>query len=306
MRTIFDLKVPESRWGPADQAGAANEVTSEVVADALRLATGRQILDLSYTIAPDAPRLPALSPYTLCMWSHPSVSRHLFEEGGIRNGIGFADERVEMDLHTGTHIDALGHVCIGDYNYNRIPVVDAAGNFGLEKAGIEQLPPLVTRGILLDIALYRGSDLEAGEAVTPADLEGAVRHHGVAIRPGDIVLIRTGWGRYYGTDNDVYVGPAPGIDVAAAEWLTERRVVAIGADTMLLEVFPYDPVEPFNSQEVHSPVHQHLLVKCGTYIIENAKLDEIAAAGSYEFLCMCLAPKFRGGTGSPVRLAALL
>ncbi len=303
---MFELEVSVSRWGADDQAGAANEVTPEVVVSALGLAKTGQIMDLSHTIGPDAPRIPALSPYTLCMWSHPVVSRHAFETSGVRNGIAFADERVEMDLHTGTHIDALGHVFIGEYTYNRIPIFEAAGNYGLEKVGIEQLPPLATRGVLLDVARYRGANLNPGEVVTSEDLEGAARHHGVTVRAGDIVLVRTGWGRHYGKDNATYVGRAPGLGVAAAEWLTQRRVAAVGADTMLLEVFPYDPVEPFRPQELHSPVHQHLLVKTGTYIIENAKLDELGEVGASEFLCLCLAPKFRGGTGSMVRLAALL
>jgi kynurenine formamidase len=115
-----------------------------------------------------------------------------------------------------------------------------------------------------------------------------------------VVLIRTGWSRHYGVDNARFVDSAPGIDVACAKWLAEQRIVAVGSDTMSLEVAP-GVVE----NEMY-PVHQFLLAEAGVYIIEQANLEDLAADGVREFFCLCLALKFVGGTGSPVRLTAIV
>lgn len=288
-------------WGPDDQRGGANHLTEDVVLSALALARRGRTFDLSQRISPQSPRMPVVqSPYSLCMWSHPLVSRHSIErDRGACNGIGFADERVEMDLHTGTHIDALGHCSDGDVMYNGIPILEAVGNWGLKKLGIENLPPIVTRGILLDVPKAIGRELEPGAPLTPEDLATALGFTGTKMRPGDVVLVRTGWGRYYGVDNQRYLGPAPGIGLDAARWLSQRPIVAVGSDTMVLEVTPSE------SSEAYSPVHQHLLAQAGVYIIENAWLEEIAEEGVYEFLCLCLAPTFQGATAAPIRLVAV-
>lgn len=288
------------RWSSDDELGAANFLTREGTIEALALAREGTVYDLSWSISEDAPRLPKLmSPYTLCMWSHPLVARDWYERNGAVNGIGFADERVEMDLHTGTHVDALGHVCNGDAMYNGLAVRDVVTNRGLARLGIEKMPPVVTRGVLLDVPAALGRELRPSEALGPDVLAATLETQGTELRTGDLALIRTGWSRYYEADNAQYVSAAPGIDEAGAAWLAERKIVAVGSDTMVLEVFPeQDPARPY-------PVHQLLLVELGVYIVENVVLEELAAARVHEFLCLCLAPKFRGGTGSPVRLVAV-
>jgi kynurenine formamidase len=291
----------DNRWGPDDQVGAANELNNAVVLEALGLARRGRVLDLSHTISANSPRLPGvMSPFAQCMWSHPDVSRRWYEQQGATNGVGFADERVEMDLHTGTHIDAIGHVCAGERMYNGRRVADVVGNRGLHELGIEHLPPVVSRGVLVDVAGARGGELEPGEVITADDLAGTLAKNGVTLRRGDVVLIRTGWARYYEADNARYVDAAPGIGVEAAHWLCDQGVVAVGSDTMVLEVVPDEsPENPY-------AVHQLMLVDEGVYIIENAMLEEVAAARHHEFLCLCLAPKFLGATASPLRLAAVV
>ena len=115
--------------------------------------------------------------------------------------------------------------------------------------------------------------LDPGRAVSPDELQRAADAAGVAVEAGDIVLIRTGWGRFFGVDNARYVAGEPGIDVAAARWLTSRDVVAIGCDNMAVEVLP-NP-----DRSLMMPVHQHVLAEAGVYLIENLALDEIAASG---------------------------
>jgi kynurenine formamidase len=290
------------RWGPADEIGAANEMTATVIRKAIGLVRDARVFDLSQPMSAASPRLPVVqSPYSLCLWSNPYIGRYWYrDQEGATNGVSFADERVTMDLHTGTHIDALAHTWIDDRTYNGSGFEEVLSNWGLKKLGIEKVPPLLCRGILIDVPLERRRELDPGEVITPEDLERASAAAGVQPRPGDIVLIRTGWARYYGTDNDKYVGECPGIGEAAARWLTAQRVTAVGADTMGLEVYPAE------DSGVLYPVHQHLLVRSGTYIIEQADLEEIASHGVHEFLCICAAPKFQGATAAPVRLTAVI
>jgi kynurenine formamidase len=160
---------------------------------------------------------------------------------------------------------------------------------------------MIARGVLLDVAgLDGGQFLNPGRAVSPEDLQRAADNAGVSIEAGDIVLIRTGWGRFFGTDNARYLEGEPGIDVAAARWLTSRDVVAIGCDNMAVEVLP-NP-----DRSLMMPVHQHVLAEAGVYLIENLALDEIARERLTSFCCILLATKYKGATGCPVRPVALV
>ncbi|MGH2594416.1 MAG: cyclase family protein [Actinomycetota bacterium] len=293
---------PLADRGPEDQLGAANEVTPEVVLRAIGLVTEGRVFDLSQPLSSGSPRLPDVqSPYSLCLWSNPYIGRQWYRDHeGATNDVSFADERVSMDLHTGTHIDALAHAWVGEETYNGHRFNDVLGNWGLKKLGIEHVPPLVCRGLLIDVPAYRGRELEPGEVITAEDVEGALGARGLQVRPGDIALIRTGWSRYYGVNNAAYVGASPGIGVRAAESLAESGVVAVGADTMGLEVYPGE------QDGILYPVHQFLLARAGVHIIEQAMLDDIAAEGVGEFLCVCAAPKFEGATAAPVRLTAVI
>ena len=191
-------------------------------------------------------------------------------------------------MHVGTHIDALGHFSIGDRLYNGLNAAEIVTDWGLDKLGIEHAPPMIARGVLLDVAgLDGGRFLNPGRAVSPDELQRAADTAGVSIEAGDIVLIRTGWGRFFGTDNARYVAGEPGIDVAAARWLTSRDVVAIGCDNMAVEVLP-NP-----DRCLMMPVHQHVLAEAGVYLIENLALDEIASERLTTSASSCWRPNTR-------------
>ena len=143
-------------------------------------------------------------------------------------------------------------------------------------------------------AVRRGH-LGPGQTVSPDDLKRAADTGGFAVEPGDIALIRTGWGRYFGVDNARYLEGEPGIDVPAAKWLIDQGIVAIGADNMAVEVLP-NP-----NKGLMMPVHQFALAECGVYLIENLALEELAAARVYAACFILLATKIRGATGAPVR-----
>lgn len=291
-----------SRWGAADRIGAANQITAEKRREALRGIEDCKVYDLSHEISAAAPfMLPNQTPFLMSMWASWRDSIRRRRAGGARNDAGANVERIEMTAHVGTHIDALGHFSIGDRLYNGLGAAETVTDWGLAELGIEQAPPMITRGVLLDVAgLDGGKNLEPGRAIAPSELQHAAEAGGFAVEPGDVALIRTGWGRYFGTDNARYLKGEPGIDVAAAHWLTGRGVTAIGCDNMAIEVLPNpDP-------GLSMPVHQHALVEAGVYLIENMAL-EVLAADKVHISCVVLLPiRFKGATGSPLRPIALV
>lgn len=283
----------------ADQS-AETGLSPETVLGALQAALSGIVVDLSQPVDRSTPRDAEQSPYALCMWSHPLASQREHAHAGAQNEVGFAVERVELDLHTGTHIDALGHCVAGSLMHGSLSVEDVVTNAGLSRLGIENVPPLVTRGSLFDIPAVVDHPLEDGEVITIEMLERALHRQRSHIKAGDIALIRTGWATHYGVDNRRFLDGWPGIGIDAARWLKERGVVAVGADTHALEVWPPEDAH------IHWPVHQELLVQSGIYIIEHANLEETARRETYTFLCLCLPIRFVGGTASPIRLTAVL
>lgn len=291
-----------SRWGAADQIGAANLLTPEKRLAALRSVRDGRVYDVSHEIGTDAPFMaPNQTPFLLSIWASWRDSIKHRRRLGATNDAGSNVERMEMTAHVGTHIDALGHFSIGDRLYNGLSAGEVVTDWGLDRLGIEQAPPMITRGVLLDVAgLDGGEFLPPGRVIAPDDLARAAKAADVAIEPGDIVLIRTGWGRFFGVDNRRYLQGEPGIDVPAARWLTERDVVAIGCDNMAVEVLP----NPDHGLAL--PVHQHALAEAGVHLIENLALEELARDRRGSFCFILLATKYRGATGCPVRPVALV
>lgn len=291
-----------SRWGGDDQLGAGNLLTLERRLSALRSIQTGALYDLSHEISPKAPYLmPNQTPFLQSIWASWRDSIRRRRAAGATNDAGSNVERVEMTMHVGTHIDALGHFSVGGKLYNGLNADDVVTDWGLDRLGIEHMPPMISRGVLLDVSgLDGGAFLEPGRAVAPDDLARAADAAGVAIQAGDIVLIRTGWGRFFATNNDRYLSGEPGIDVPAARWLTKRDVVAIGCDNMAVEVLP-NP-----DRGIAMAVHQHVLVEAGVHLIENLALDELARDRIASFCFILLAAKFKGATGCPVRPIALV
>jgi kynurenine formamidase len=292
-----------SRWGAGDQIGAGNLLTPERRLAALRLAREGRLLDLSHVIETGAPRIdPPQDPYVISISATSRNGVRRRRALGATNDAGTNLERIEMTTHVGTHIDALGHCSIGDRLYNGFSADEVVGDRGLTHLGVEHIPPIVTRGVLLDVAgLDGGAHLDRGRAVDADDLKRAADRAGVAVTEGDVVCIRTGWGRFFMADNARYLSGEPGIELGAARWLTERGVVAIGCDNMAVEVVPGT-----DHPRTILPVHQHALAEAGVYLVENLALEE-AAAQSLSAFCFILLPvKFRGATGCPVRPIAML
>jgi kynurenine formamidase len=241
-------------------------------------------------------------PYFVGMPHHPAHPPFLFglvKKHGDYTGPGgnsSASDSIALGTHVGTHIDALSHFSCGGRLYGGVEA--AAGQSyggGVQKWAIEGVPPIVRRGILLDIAGQDGG-LPYEFEITPGHLDDAVKRQNVEIREGDVVLLRTGWARYFENAPQFIAevrGPGPAI--GGARWLSARGVYAAGSDTVAFEKVP----------DAAMPVHVHLLVESGIHIIECLNLEEIAAARVYEFLFLALPLKIRGATASPIRPVAV-
>jgi len=204
--------------------------------------------------------------------------------------------------HSGTHIDALCHQAEELHLYGGREV-DASVQtpYGFTELGVETIAPLITRGVLLDIARLREVDhIEAGNPIKRDELESAAQKQGVSIGEGDVVLLRTGNGALW-QDPAVYL-QAGGVSGDASSWLASRGIKAVGADNVA-----WDEVGVVDLDlKVTLPGHVILLVRHGIYIIENLFLEELARDRCYEFTFICLPLKMRGATGSPVRPIAIV
>lgn len=283
-------------------AGRAALADGRARLEAVRLATSGEVVELSHLLRPHAPHYRGIQPpFLMNLWTGAHGVIRALRRKGVANEPGVNLEHVSMTLHAGTHVDALGHFSAGARMYGGSTIDSAIGDLGLYELGAETVPPVIARGVLLDVAhMEGGAHLEAGRVVTRGMLIEAEAASGTRLAPGDAALIRTGWGRFYESDPDRYVKGEPGIDLDAARYLTDAGVAVIGSDNMAIEVMPgVDPA-------VSMPVHQHALVDCGVYLVENMALDDLAARGSPVFCFVMLAVRFKGATGSPVRPIAFL
>lgn len=290
-------------WGAGDERGAGNLITPTSILEALSAVSQGEVIELSHEVAEGAPRIPGVQPeYKLSMHlTSDATVKKFAEEMSATNGIGVNLERIEMTTHVSTHIDAIGHISIGDTLYSGASGKETVSASGIAYGGIEKAPPFIARAVLIDVAGYKGVDrLEAGYAITPEDLEGALRAQGSQITKGVIALIHTGSDETFLANSHAHAESTPGISMDAARWLSSRRVIAVGGDNHGVEVLPGEtPGELF-------PVHQHFITNQGIYIIENMKLDELAERKVYESTVIILPTKFKGATAAPVRIIALL
>jgi kynurenine formamidase len=220
------------------------------------------------------------------------------EETGPRAG---AAGVIICGEHTGTHIDALCHQSDALVLYGGVPVRDVQSSRGFARLGVEEIPPIVAPGVLLDVAGMEGVEaLEPGHAVTRIDLEECCQRQGVSIEPGSVVLVRTGNGRCW-DDAERYLS-GPGMGASASYWAAEKQVLAVGADNMAWDVPGLkDPV-----LRCTLPGHLILLARHGIYIIENLNLEELAVARHHRFDFVCAPLKLVGATGSPVSPLAII
>jgi kynurenine formamidase len=290
-----------SQWGPHDAAGALNEMTPATVLAAVSLVRTGRVHDLAHVLHADVPAFPGRTFRSYLTTNYHHINRRgpgAGPEGLGRNAVNWIVEQITATQQMGTHMDALNHLQVGERTYNGHRLSDIAEDYGTNRLGVDTLPQIVTRGLLLDIAAVRGVErLEPGDVVTVPDAEAALGDR--SLRPGDAVLFHTGWGGWWGVDNERYSSGEPGPGTALAGWLAEQRVALTGCDTWSYgPVPPEDPDEPF-------VVPQTLNVRHGVVVLENLRLAEAAATGLREFLLVVSHAKLRGATGSWVTPLAI-
>lgn len=224
--------------------------------------------------------------------------RHEDYSDGPRSGASGVIVSME---HAGTHIDALSHQSDSGTLFGGVPIEGLAGGRGFAKHGVEEITPIIANGVLLDVARHRGVEsLKSGEVVAREELIACASTQGVSITVGDVVLVRTGNGKFW-NDADAYL-PGPGMDGDCSLWLRDLGVVAVGADNMAWDVIgAFDP-----AAGCELPGHLYLLARAGIFIMENLNLESLAADRRWTFTFICLPLKFTGATGSPVRPVAIV
>jgi kynurenine formamidase len=205
------------------------------------------------------------------------------------------DEVVLLSLHGGTQIDAFSHISYRGKIFNGFNTKDHLDIHGWTRAGVEKIPPVITRAIMLDVAAMKGVDtLPESYGIGPEDLQETLEQQGSDIKEGDAVLIRTGRMTLW-PDGEQFYANSPGLNTAGAKWLVEQGAVLIGADNLSVEKEPNDPIS----------VHMYLLGQAGVNLMEQLWLEDLARDQVYQFTLIVVPLKFRGGTGSPIRPLAI-
>ena len=260
-----------------------------------------RVIELNFVWDNQAPLLSFNPPFAMSLQASPRDTK-----GMIPGGIAFA---AEMMFFSGQHgaptIDAIGHMSANGKLFGGLDAEANESAGGLKPLGIETYPKgkFVNRGILLDVARYKGVDvLEPGYEITVADLEATAKAQGVAVEQGDSVLIRTGFGNFFNGDREKYLGPRPGPGEAAANWLASKEIFLTGTDQLSYEVVP----------EAGSifPAHRILLAGHGIYLVENLNLEALANAlgekSANAFVLVVNPLRIRGATGMALNAFAVL
>jgi len=256
-----------------------------------------RVIDLEQPRRPDMPVIPQHRPGH-AYFLHRRHEDTYRPDASPRSG---ASGVMLVNEHSGTHIDALCHQAEDLVLFNGVPVAEAQRPGGFTTLGVEEIPPIVARGVLLDLPRHRGVEqLPPGTLVGREELDACARASGLEIGRGDVVLVRTGNGRNW-DDPERYLA-GPGMAGSASTWLAEHEVLAVGADNMAWDALGVtDPELGFEL-----PGHVVLIARNGIYILENLALEELAAAERVEFSFVCAPLKVVGATGSPVRPLALV
>ena len=304
--TRLPERVAKSPWGPDDQIGTLNMMTEESRLAVLRRVRSGKVYDLSVEYYVGMPSWYVLGDpryqYHLTHTPHGTAVDDPMGVGRAMNEkVSYTGDSVTMYTHMGTHIDALNHFGLHGEIYNGFSAHEHVGDRGWTKAGAEVLPPIVARGVLVDVAAAKGLDeLPPSYRIQPADLQQALDRQNTQIRPGDVVLVRTGRMKHFYGESSRYMDQPPGLGLDAARWLVEeKQAMTLGADNLSLETFPVE------TKDNWVPVHTYLLAERGVPFMEVVNLEPLAKDGVFEFAFIGAGLKLRGASGAPMRPIAL-
>ncbi len=300
----FAQDVGKSPWGPKDEIGRLNLITPASRAAILSRIEGAKSYDLAVEYFIGMPSWEAAGdpPYQMWMTHTPhgtTVSDPMKVGKEMNQHVSYTGSAVSMYAHMGTHIDALNHFGLNGKIWNGYAAADHLGDQGWTVTGAEKLPPIVARGVLIDVAAAKGMQmLPENYRITRKDLQEALDSQGVKLQQGDVALIRTGRMQHY-EDKSAYMSNPPGLSIDAAKFLVEDGgAMAVGADNLSFEAFPAE------TENNYIPVHTYLLAQQGAPIIELINLEELSKDRIYEFAFVGASLKFRGADAAPIRPVA--
>ncbi|MFZ5718438.1 MAG: cyclase family protein [Pseudomonadota bacterium] len=284
-----------SRYGEKDTLGALNNLSAEGVLKAARLVKSGKVYALG---VPTGPETPAFGDRVYKIEITPKPGEFPAPVGASK--VTAHDEKITTSMGIGTQIDGLGHLGIDHRYYNGLTGAALNTPEGFNTLELSNLPPIVTRGVLIDMSRHFGGPMKAGQAFNRAEIEAAMKAQGVTIGKGDVVLFHTGWMDAKAvSDKDTYRNSEPGLGEEGATWLADQGVVAIGSDTIALEPIPFaDPDRPF-------VVHQTLLAKKGVHVLEAINTGPLAADRVTEFLFVLGVPRFVGTVQTVINPVAI-
>lgn len=287
--------LPTSPWGPDDTLGAVHRMSPEKVVQAAQLVRTGRTYALGVVTGYDTPAYPPRQYSITILQPGDGTGATMGAEKATGN-----DDLLYTWNGIGSQLDGLGHMGIDHVYYNNNAAEDFVTAKGLTKLATHEIPPIVTRGVLLDMTDHFDADpIPEGTAFSRADVEAVARAQGVTIEEGDVVLFHTGWQALAETDRDRFMAGQPGLGVEAARWLAGIGVVAVGADSWALEAIPHeDPTLAF-------PVHVELLARNGIYILENMNTAALAADEGWTFLFVLGQARFEGAVQAVINPVAI-
>lgn len=294
-----------SPWGPNDEIGRLNLMTDATRAAVLSRIAGGKVYDLGVDYHKAMPSWSLLGDPTYQIWMTHTPQGTVVDDpmkvgAKMNRRVSYSGDAVLMYTHTGTHIDSLAHFGLNGKIWNGFRHDEHLGDNGWHRGGAEKLPPVVARGVMIDVAALKGVDiLPDSYRIGADDLKAALKRQDVALAKGDAVFIRTGRMRAIG-DAAKYMANPPGIGMEAARWLVETQgAMLLGSDNLSLETFPVE------TDDNWIPVHTYLEAEQGVAIMEVVDLEALSRDKVYEFAFVGASLKLRGASGAPMRPIAL-
>lgn len=303
--TASPAEVGASPWGPNDELGAMNLQTQKTRSEILnRLSPGR-VYDLSVDYFIGMPSWHGIGDPRYQYWLTHSPRGTVIDDPmnvgrEVNEHVSYTGDAVSMYTHMGTHIDALNHFGLNGRIYNGFAADDHLGDRGWTRAGAETIPPIVARGVMIDVPASKSLPmLPDNYRITAQDLKDALRKQQLTLRSGDVVLIRTGRMALY-EKGQAFIDNSPGLGGDAARFLAEEgKAMIVGADNLSFEAFPSE------NKADYVPVHTYLLAQKGVPIIELAFLEELSRDKVYEFAFFGGSLRLRGASAAPLRPIAI-
>lgn len=288
-----------SKWGPDDEIGAANYVTPERVLAATKLIKEGKSHPLGIVVDPNMPAFPPRSTSLQIVQPGQHNGRDLSQDFGWP--LVYNDDLAQLWFGTGPQIDGLGHLGESGVYYNCNKAVDFVHITGLKKLGIHNIPPLIGRGVLVDMAKHFGvAAMDGGQVITSEDINAAASQQGIEFREGDVVLFHTGWtDAKLESDPMAWVSAEPGLNNEAMAYMASLNPMAVGADTWGVDVFP-----PPEGDKIFYG-HVHLLKENGIFILEVMNTGRLAREGVHEFMFVLGQARIKGAVQMIVNPVAM-